>query len=136
MTVTGGAGKDSSGRRQKTVLVVDDLGEVRDVTRRILERAGYEVLTAVNGLDAAEAFCRHESEIDVVLIDLMMPELDGVEALRVIHGVYEEAKVILVTGYPEHVAADRWREIGFAGFLPKPFTSSSLLDTLSSLEND
>jgi len=113
-----------------TVLVVDDLGEVREVIKRMLERAGYTVLTAVNGLDGAEEFCRHEREIDVVLLDLVMPELDGVEALRVIRGVYEEVRVILITGFPEHVAADRWRELGFAGFLVKPFSATKLIEVV------
>ena len=118
------------GGRTKTVLVVDDVPEVRDITKRMLERAGFEVLTANDGLDAAEAYCGYESEIDVILLDLMMPELDGVETVRVIRAVSEEAKVIMVTGYPEHVAADRWRELGFAGFLLKPFSSAQLREVL------
>jgi CheY-like chemotaxis protein len=130
MTRSGSVGTHQPQHKPVTVLVVDDVGEVRDVTKRMLERAGYAVLTAVDGLDATKVFCRHESDIDVVLLDLMMPELDGVEVVRVMRGVYEEAKIILVTAYPEHVAADRWRELGFAGFLLKPFTSAQLLEVV------
>lgn len=117
--------------RNRTALVVDDVPEVRDVTKRMLERVGFEVLTARDGLDAAETYCGYEGQIDVVLLDLMMPELDGVETVRVIRAVSEEAKVIMVTGYPEHLAADRWRELGFAGFLLKPFSSAQLREVLA-----
>ncbi len=118
-----------------TVLVVDDTGEVRDVTRRMLERSGYKVITASDGLEAAKAFCHYENVIDIVLLDLVMPELDGVEALKVIHGVQEDAKVVLVTGYPERFAADRWRELGFAAFIPKPYTSAQIISVVESVLN-
>ncbi len=119
--------------RNLTILVVDDTGEVRDVTKRMLERFGHRVITASDGLEAAKVFCHYENEIDVVLLDLVMPELDGVEALKVIHGVQEDAKVILITGYPERFAADRWRELGFAAFIPKPYTSAQIISVVESV---
>lgn len=122
-----------AGNGSATVLVVDDTGEVLDVTKRMLERAGFNVLTARDGLEASKVFCHHETEIDVVLLDLVMPELDGVETLRVIHGVQEDTKVILVTGYPERLAADRWRDLGFAGFVPKPYTSAQVVGAVRSV---
>jgi CheY-like chemotaxis protein len=130
MSSSSGARPDGATRKPVTVLVVDDLGEVRDVTKRMLERAGYVVLTAVDGLDAAESFCEYEDDIDVILLDLVMPEMNGVDTVRVIRGVHEEAKVVLVTGYPEHVAAGRWRELGFAGYLLKPYSYAKLLEVV------
>jgi two-component system OmpR family response regulator len=104
-----------------TVLVADDSPEVLDLMRHALESAGYRVLTARDGLEGVLEFCRHDEEIHVVVLDAMMPHVDGVEAFKAIRGVQYEAKVILTTGHDNFDTPDRWTGIGFAGFLKKPY---------------
>ena len=104
-----------------TVLVADDSPEVLDLQRQALESAGYRVLTARDGLEGVLEFCRHDDEIDVVVLDAMMPHVDGVEAFKAIRGIQYEAKVILTTGHDNFDTPERWIGIGFTGFLKKPY---------------
>ena len=109
------------------ILLIEDVPETLSAAKVVLEREHFVVLTAVNGLEGVETFCRHERDIDVVLVDLVIPELDGVDTLRAIRGLQEDAKVILTTGYEGHPAPDRWRSLGFAGFIKKPYTADRLV---------
>ncbi len=110
-----------------TVLVADDSPEVLDLTRQALESAGYRVLTARDGLEGVLEFCRHDEEIHVVVLDAVMPHVDGVEAFKAIRGVQYEARVILTTGHDTFDTPDRWIGIGFAGFLKKPYGLGELV---------
>jgi len=107
--------------------VIEDVPETLSAAKLALERAHFAVLTADNGLAGVETFCRHEGDIAVVLVDLVIPELDGVDTFRAIRGLHDGAKVILTTGYEGHPAPDHWRALGFAGFLKKPYTADRLV---------
>lgn len=110
-----------------TVLVADDSPEVLDLTRRTLESAGYRVLIAKDGLEGVLEFCRHDDEIHVVVLDAVMPQVDGVEAFKAIRSVQSEAKVILTTGHDNFDTPVHWLDIGFAGFLKKPYGPRELV---------
>lgn len=109
------------------ILLIEDVPETLSAAKLMLEREHFVVLTAMNGLEGVETFCRHERDIDVVLVDLVIPELDGVDTLRAIRDLQDNAKVILTTGYEGHPAPDRWRALGFAGFIKKPYTADRLM---------
>jgi two-component system, cell cycle sensor histidine kinase and response regulator CckA len=110
-----------------TVLVADDSPEVLSLTRQTLEGAGYRVLTARDGLEGVLEFCRHDEEIRVVVLDAMMPQVDGVEAFKAIRSIRSETKVILSTGHDHFDTPDRWLGIGFSGFLKKPYGPRELV---------
>jgi two-component system cell cycle sensor histidine kinase/response regulator CckA len=98
--------------RRFRVLVVDDQARVRKVARKMLERANYEVVTAVDGIDALEVFERERDSIDCVVLDLGMPRLGGIETMQRLRTLAPELPVILSSGYskdklPEFVADDR-----------------------------
>ncbi len=108
------------------VLVVDDEDGVRTVTAHILGRMGLEVLQAASGMAAIELI-RHESKgLRAVLLDLTMPEMDGIEAFRHISAVAPEVPVILCSGFDEQDMAERFGGLGFAAFLHKPFDVAAL----------
>jgi CheY-like chemotaxis protein len=79
-----------------TVLIVEDFDDTRAFIRMLLEMKGCRVLEAVNGREAVEAAASHCSEIDLILMDLRMPVMTGVEATRHIHGQSETCRVPIV----------------------------------------
>lgn len=78
------------------VLVIDDEEGTRHMLRAALERAGFSVVTAINGLDGMKRF--HESTIDLVIADLIMPEMDGIETILSMLCERPEAKIIAISG--------------------------------------
>ena len=108
------------------VLLADDEEDVRCVVRAMLETLGYEVIEARDGLEAVEIFRRRAAEIDLVILDLVMPRLTGEAALGQMRRIAPAVPAILVSGYDE---SGRIREIvaaGFGGFLQKPFRRQDL----------
>jgi PAS domain S-box-containing protein len=108
------------------VLLADDEEDVRGVVHAMLETLGYEVIEARDGLEAVEIFQRRVAEIDLVILDLVMPRLTGEAALRQMRRIAPAVPAILVSGYDE---SGRIREIvaaGFGGFLQKPFRRQDL----------
>ena len=108
------------------VLLADDEEDVRGVVHAMLETLGYEVIEARDGLEAVEIFRRRAAEIDLVILDLVMPGLTGEAALGQMRRIVPGVPAILVSGYDE---SGRIREIvaaGFGGFLQKPFRRQDL----------
>lgn len=115
------------------ILLVDDETSVREVTAEILRRSGCEVQTAVDGIEAVEAFRRDPSAFDVVVLDLTMPGMDGVTAMRHIRDLRADAKILLMSGYTEHEPALMGMLSDKNQFLRKPFTREDLLDKIQQL---
>jgi CheY-like chemotaxis protein/anti-sigma regulatory factor (Ser/Thr protein kinase) len=108
------------------VLVVDDEDLVRDMARTALERCGYTVELAADGLLAVQAVTARPAYFDAVLLDLTMPSMNGDEALREIHAIRSDIPVILSSGFTEIEALRRFEHRGLAGFLQKPYTAAVL----------
>ena len=110
-----------------TILVVEDDPATREVTRRVLVRGRYTVIEATNGVEALEELKLSSGRIDIVLTDLMMPQMSGVELAERVATLYPDLPVLLMSGYADldvngTGTFDRSRE-----FLEKPFTASALL---------
>jgi signal transduction histidine kinase/ActR/RegA family two-component response regulator len=111
-----------------TVLVVDDEESVRNVARAILKRAGLQALTAAGGREALEIL-RSRGDVSVVVLDLVMPQMNGQAVLRELRSFAPKLPVILSSGYiGEHETATRLAAEGPTGFLPKPYRPAELLD--------
>ena len=124
------AQRAAQGGHGETVLVVEDEAALREVTRRILARNGYQVLTAVNGRDAIEVATRRPGGIDVLVTDVIMPQMHGKEAARQIRARFPAVKVLFMSGY---TAGGLDPEGGLepdADLIEKPFTEASLLAKL------
>jgi two-component system cell cycle sensor histidine kinase/response regulator CckA len=105
----------------ETILLVDDKESVRNTGRRILESRGYTVLLANDGQKALEVYEREKERIDLVLLDLTMPRLSGLETLREILQLDPEAKVILASGYSANGPGSAALAEGAAAFVQKPY---------------
>jgi CheY-like chemotaxis protein len=108
------------------VLLADDEEDVRGVVHAMLETLGYEVIEARDGLEAVEIFRRRAAEIDLVILDLVMPRLSGEVALGQIRQIAPAVPAILVSGYDESGRILEIVAAGFGGFLQKPFRRQDL----------
>jgi CheY-like chemotaxis protein len=108
------------------VLVIDDERTVRQTCRAMLERSGHEVLLAENGKEGVEMFSAFADQISVILLDLAMPVMAGDRTFDEIRSTSADVPIIVMTGYSEAEAAERFAGKGAAGFLPKPFNRAQL----------
>jgi two-component system, cell cycle sensor histidine kinase and response regulator CckA len=109
-----------------SVLVVDDELAVRRFAVRVLQRAGYQVLEASDGVEALEMVKLHVATLSVVVSDIVMPQMNGVELLQAVALSYPGLPVILMSGYATAALAD----LGIAapcGILNKPFSAEGLM---------
>jgi CheY-like chemotaxis protein len=112
---------DPTGR---TVLLVDDEAMIRDLGRAVLERSGYRVITAVDGVDAVEVFGREHASVDLVILDVTMPRMSGRDAYRHLVEIEPAARVLFSTGYSSEDIAEL---NGALGLLSKPYRPAELL---------
>ncbi len=115
-------------RGKGLVLVVDDERTVRSLARRVLEKFGFRVMTAADGLKALEIFRPHAAEFVAVLLDVTMPNLDGAETFQEMRQLRPDVKVILSSGYDQREAMRKIGSEGLAGFLHKPYLPMELID--------
>lgn len=114
----------------QTVLVVDDEAAIRMIARRTLEANGYRVLLASDGAEAIATFGAHSRTIAAVLMDMTMPVLDGVPAIQAMSRIDSTVPIIAVSGISANEHAARAASAQVRHFLPKPFTSATLLKSL------
>jgi two-component system, NtrC family, response regulator HydG len=110
--------------RQSNILVIDDQESIRDTCQQTLSRKGYTVDTAENGENGLEAL--EKKSYDLVILDLKMPGLNGIEVLKKIKEFDSEIAVIVITGYATIESAVEAMKYGAYDFIPKPFTPESL----------
>lgn len=119
-----------------TVLIVDDEETVRATAARILTRCGFDVVLAKDGRHAVEKFKLRPDDFRFVLLDLTMPQMNGVEAFGAMKLLRPDLPVILMSGYNEQAAVERFAGRGLAGFIQKPFQMQSLVDRIRTLLED
>ncbi|MEM9592711.1 MAG: PAS domain S-box protein [Acidobacteriota bacterium] len=110
-----------------TILVVDDEPAVRFLARSVLEAFGFDVLDAEDGVEAIEVYRERSHDIDLVLLDLTMPNMDGEQALGAIQGIDPEAKVLLCSGYSRDETMSRVAGRPVSGFIHKPYEVQALV---------
>ncbi len=108
------------------VLLVEDEDVVRNFAARALARQGYEVLEAGTGVEALEVFEREKGRVDIVVSDVIMPEMDGPTLLKELRKATPGLKFIFVSGYPDDAFKKSLDENEAYAFLPKPFTLPQL----------
>lgn len=111
----------------ETILLVDDEDPVRELAHRTLSRAGYRVLTAVDGLQALELFRENRDDISLVILDLIMPSMGGAECLAELLKIDPSVRVLIASGYSGEVTEGEALQRGARGFLGKPFQQEELL---------
>ena len=119
----------------KNVLIVDDSRTSRRILRDILDRAGYKIVgEAINGKEGVEMY--EKLLPDIVTMDITMPEMDGIEALRAIRKSHPDAVVVMVTAAGQKDKMMEAVKIGAAEFVSKPFIEETVLEALAHCGNE
>ena len=109
----------------ETILLADDEPMIRKLGRTILERYGYRVLLAEDGVEAIAVYQREQKRVDLVILDLTMPRMSGQDALQQLAQIDPTVRVLLSSGYSaDHAAANKHERV--LGFLNKPFRPEKL----------
>jgi two-component system, cell cycle sensor histidine kinase and response regulator CckA len=116
--------------QQQLILVVDDEIAISNLIRTILETYNYRVLTANDGAEAIAIYSHHRDAIDGVIIDLMMPVMDGLTTVTALHRITPNLPVLTMSGLSSVEAINRAKRLGCPYFLAKPFTTTDLLQNL------
>ena len=111
------------------ILIVDDKDLMRTLLRGILRSEDYPTVSeARNGIVALDAIAKDKP--DIVFLDVIMPEMDGIETLQNIKEHYPDIAVIMITGNPSKENVEESIQSGASGFIVKPFNSAKVLNTL------
>jgi CheY-like chemotaxis protein len=111
----------------ETLLVVEDNPEVLNLNRTVLETFGYRIIEAVNGEDAIEQFTKHQDEIKLILMDVVMPKMNGRQAYMEIAKIRPDIKVLFMSGYTADVVLEKGITTEDFNFMHKPATPMELL---------
>lgn len=112
------------------ILIVDDEPTIGQITKTSLEENGYRALVAHDGLEAIALYARHDKEISVILMDIVMPSVNGIVAARAIQKINPQARIIAVSGLESNFNVATLAEVNIAAFLAKPYTVNELLNAL------
>lgn len=118
------------------ILISDDEQMVLDINAEMLERIGFKVFKALGGQAAIELYKNHHAEIDLVIIDMVMPKLSGSNTYNEIKKINPRAKVLLSSGYSLESEARKIMERGCNGFIQKPFGMQELADKIAEVLKD
>ena len=112
---------------KRSILFVDDERGVRKVAEQSLKRAGFDVLAAQDGEQALELFIEHRAHIGLVILDLNMPGLGGVETLERLRQLDDQVRVVLSSGYDAQETLQTLSNHELLGFIQKPYRISTLI---------
>ena len=116
------------------MLLVDDEDTVRALGQTMLERMGYTVYTASDGREGLDVIEQSQKRIDLVILDLTMPRMDGEETFRELRRIAPTIPVLMSSGYSEHEISARFAGKGLAGFIQKPYTMQELRTRLLGIQ--
>jgi CheY-like chemotaxis protein len=123
--------RPASSRSSQTVLVVDDVSTAREITCRLLADAGFRVYSAACAGQALEILAHARPAIDLVVTDVVMPEVSGVELVRRIRKRWPATRVVFMSGYNSDVLMSAGLERPKVIFIAKPFTQEALLEKVA-----
>ncbi len=118
---------------QGTILVVDDEATVRSVAKTTLERFGYKVLLARNGVEALEIFKQFPDQVTAVLLDLTMPLMSGEETFEKLREIRTDIPILVSSGYNQIEVIKRFTGKALAGFVGKPYSAAALVEKVKSV---
>lgn len=119
--------------RVETILLVEDEDALLSLMQDVLKDAGYNVMTASDGQEAAESYCEHGGEIDLVLTDIGLPRLGGRELLRRLRQINPEVRVVVSSGFADGTVKGDFLSAGAKDLVPKPFHPAQILEVVRSV---
>ena len=118
------------------MLVVDDAEDIRVILSKLLQSRGHEVLTGVTGKDAVKILVEDRIVVDLILLDVMMPEMDGFEALSRVRERGINVPVIMLTAKSTDADIIKGYQVGADYYIAKPFRNETLLNIIDYLIGD
>jgi DNA-binding NtrC family response regulator len=118
---------------KETVLLIDDDDMVTDVAAQILNNSGYGVISAKNGKEAIEVYKANQDRIDMAILDMILPDMSGMDTYEKLKEINPGIKVLLASGYGIDSQASNIMERGCDGFIQKPFNMSELIKTIGDI---
>jgi CheY-like chemotaxis protein len=116
-----------------TILLIDDEEMVLDVGTQLLSRLGYSVLTATSGTEAIDIYQVHKDQVQLIILDLCMPDMDGKQTYLYLKGLNPCIKVLLTTGLSMEGPTKDILAYGCNGFIQKPYRMSELSTKVSEI---
>ena len=113
--------------------MIDDEDAVLQIVKRILELLGYFVITQNNGLDALALFKEKSNYFDLVITDMTMPKMTGVQLARELKAIREEIPIIICTGFSEQLDKKKADALGLQGYISKPVLINEISETIRSV---
>ena len=117
------------------VLVVDDEEQIREIAQKTLERYGYHVLLAADGAEAVSLYTPRQKEISAVITDMVMPIMDGPATIVALKTINPDVKIVSSSGMASDGGMAKARDAGVRYFIPKPYTTATMLNTLYDVLN-
>ncbi len=124
---------DTVQSNQGTILIVEDDAIVRSLAQRILERQGYNLVLAESGEEAMEIYRQRADEIELILLDIGLPQMEGNQVLEMVREQNTKVKVLLSSGYDKARAMQHAQMDEYTGFIQKPYTLQSLVAAVQKL---
>lgn len=117
--------------RKIRILIVDDEPEILSLTSEVLMLRGYEIITAKDGKSAFDIFSKDRDKIDLIITDIIMPNMDGKMLMESIHKIKPEMKFLFVSGYSENILGKKGISVNDDIFIQKPWTIDKLLKKIN-----
>jgi CheY-like chemotaxis protein len=133
---TAGATTRAEGTRRPGVLVVDDAAPLRDLLRAVLQLGGFTVWVAADGQEAVELYRLQGRAIDLVLLDVQMPGLDGVQTLAALQALDPGVRCCFMSGHLGPYSPEDLRAWGSLSLFLKPFSAADLVQTIAALTRE
>lgn len=115
------------------ILVIDDEAAICEIIKTTLETYNFRVITAQDGIEAIATYVQYKDKINIVLIDIMMPSMDGITTIRTLQQMNPQVKIIAMSGLVSNEALRQSNNTDIQGFLTKPFSAGELLNILQSV---
>ena len=117
----------------KYILVIDDEEMLRDVLKEVLSMVGLSAMFAGSGAEGLELFRQNRDRINLVLLDVLMPEMGGVETYKAIYEIDDRMKFLFMSGFPDNEALAIRELTGDFAFIKKPFSVQEIISTIKKM---
>lgn len=121
--------------KSPTILVIDDEFNIRSMLKEVFEMNGYYVFTAANGKEGLDIYKKHYNQIDLIILDMVMPVMDGKSAFLEIKKLNKDQKIIIISGYAKKEDLREILDKGALAFMSKPFQIESIVEKVSEYLN-
>jgi len=118
---------------QKTILIVDDEEFIRELLSEIIAAKGFAVIEAASGPQAIDIFEQHHASIDLVLLDVILPDMDGREVYFKLKSIRPDVKIVIISGYSQTTVRQDLMDAGVEGYLAKPFEIHHVQQTIQAI---